>query len=106
PVLLRADKLVAKSAAVATNAVQRAWLTAVGTVLIGLAALVTAIALAIRTARRLRKLRGAALTVARRDLPDAITSVITGIMPPASAGSTASAAAVTRSIAATNDEIG
>ena len=100
------DQLDAQAAAVATDAVRRAWLTAVGTVVIGLAALITAIVLAVRTARRLRKLRGAALTVARRDLPDAINSVITGTLPPASTVSGASAAAVTRDIAATNDEIG
>jgi signal transduction histidine kinase len=100
------DSLDAQAAKIATNATRRAWGTAIGTAIIGLAALITAIALAVRTARRLRSLRAAALTVARRDLPEAINSVITGNTPAASAESGPSAAAVTRSIAATNDEIG
>src|SRR5204862_8278834 len=41
-----------------------------------------------------------------RARPARIRSVITGTLPPASTGSSASAAAVPRSIAATNDEIG
>ena len=100
------DRLDGKAAEVAASAQRRAWATAIGTTSIGLAAFIIAIALAVRTARRLRRLRGAALTVARRDLPDAINSVITGSLPPSATESGPSAAAVTRSIAAINDEVG
>ena len=96
------DRLDDQASRVAVDAARRALGTAAGTIIIGLAALVTAIALAVRTARRLRQLRAAALIVARRDLPDAISSVITGTLPPEAS----SAAAVTRGIAASNDEIG
>jgi signal transduction histidine kinase len=100
------DELDAKAASVARDAVVRAWGTAVGTATVALLALITAILLAVRTARRLRNLRGAALTVARRDLPEAINSVITGQLPDTTSVSGPSAAAITRTIASSNDEIG
>ncbi len=100
------DELDAHAAKVARDAVTRAWATAIGTALVGLAALITASLLAVRTARRLRDLRAAALTVARRDLPEAINSVITGTMPDTTSVSGPSAAAITRTIASSNDEIG
>jgi signal transduction histidine kinase len=101
------NRLDDAAAKVSRDAVRRAWGTGIGTALIGLLALATAIVLAVRIARRLRDLRGAALTVARRDLPEAINSVITGQLPtPATEADGRSAAAVTRSIASTNDEIG
>ncbi|UWP82488.1 sensor histidine kinase [Dactylosporangium fulvum] len=100
------DRLDLHAEEIAINASRRAWATGIGTAVLGLAALAIAIALAVRTARRLRRLRGAALQVARRDLPDAINSVITGSAAPSTTESGQSAAAVTRGIAATNDEIG
>jgi signal transduction histidine kinase len=100
------DRLDARAEQIAVNASRRAWATGIGTAALGIAALVIAISLAVRTARRLRRLRGAALQVARRDLPDAINSVTTGSLVPSLTESGQTAAAVTRSIAATNDEIG
>jgi hypothetical protein len=100
------DQLDAKAASVAHDAVVRAWGTALGTAAVALLALITALLLAVRTARRLRDLRGAALTVARRDLPEAINSVITGQLPDTTSVTGPSAAAITRTIASSNDEIG
>ncbi|WP_327007482.1 nitrate- and nitrite sensing domain-containing protein [Dactylosporangium sp. NBC_01737] len=96
------DRLDIRAEQIEVTAQQRAWATVIGTAVIGLAALAIAITLAVRTARRLRRLRAAALTVARQELPDVIHSVTTGAPLP----SGTSAAAATRSIAATNDEIG
>lgn len=96
------DRLDGRAEQIAVTAQQRAWATVIGTVVLGLGALAIAITLAVRTARRLRRLRAAALTVARQELPDVIHSVTTGAPMP----TTSSAAAATRSIAATNDEIG
>jgi hypothetical protein len=100
------DELDANAAKVAGDAVARAWGTAIGTAVIALGALITAILLAVRIVRRLRDLRAAALTVARRDLPETINSVITGTMPDVTSVSGPSAAAITRTIASSNDEIG
>ncbi|WP_432981704.1 nitrate- and nitrite sensing domain-containing protein [Dactylosporangium sp. CA-233914] len=103
-----ADNLDARADQIATNAAWRAFATAIGAALVGLSALAIAIILAVRTARRLNLLRGAALQVARRDLPDAINSVTAGSAAPAPSimegGRTA--AEVTRGIAALNDEVG
>ncbi|MEV0131675.1 nitrate- and nitrite sensing domain-containing protein [Dactylosporangium sp. NPDC050688] len=96
------DRLDVRAEQIAVTAQRRAWATVIGTVVIGLAALAIAITLAVRTARRLRRLRAAALTVARQELPDVIHSVTTGAPIPTGTA----AAAATRSIAATNDEIG
>ncbi|MEV0566712.1 sensor histidine kinase [Dactylosporangium sp. NPDC050588] len=96
------DRLDGRAEQIAVTAQRRAWATLVGTAVIGLAALAIAITLAVRTARRLRRLRAAALTVARQELPDVIHSVAAGAPMPTGT----SAAAATRSIAATNDEIG
>src|SRR5690348_4747733 len=100
------EKLDAQAAQVARDAVVRAWGTAAGTAGIALFALLTAMLLAVRTTRRLRDLRVAALTVARRDLPEAINSVITGQLPDTTSVSGPSAATITRTIASSNDEIG
>ncbi|MEV8510769.1 nitrate- and nitrite sensing domain-containing protein [Dactylosporangium sp. NPDC051484] len=103
-----ADELDARAEQIAVNAVRQAWATGLGAALLGLSALAIAIVLAVRTARRLNLLRAAALQVARRDLPDAINSVTAGAAAPAPSvmegGQTA--AAVTRDIAALNDEVG
>jgi signal transduction histidine kinase len=100
------DRLDRRAAELAVDASRRAWGTALGTAGIGLVALLTAIGLAVRTSRRLRRLRQAALTVARRELPDAIMSASTGARYGGAADRGPSAAAVTRSIAAASDEIG
>lgn len=98
------DALDLRADQIAVNASRRAWATGIGTAALGLTGLGIAILLAVRTSRRLRRLRAAALQMARRELPEAINSVTTGAAPrPESAES---AAVVTRSIAATNDEIG
>ncbi|WP_433053373.1 sensor histidine kinase [Dactylosporangium sp. CS-033363] len=103
-----ADSLDARAEQIAVGASRRAWATGFVTVLLALGALAIAIALAVRTARRLNSLRGAALQVARRDLPDAINAVSAGSSAPAPSimegGQTA--AEVTRGIAALNDEVG
>jgi hypothetical protein len=96
------DRLDGRAEQIALTAQRRAWATIIGTAVLGLAALAIAITLAVRTARRLRRLRAAALTVARQELPDVIHSVTTGAPLPTGT----SAAAATRAIAATNDEIG
>jgi signal transduction histidine kinase len=85
------------------SATRRAWLTALGAGGVGLIAIGAALALAVRTSRRLRRLRAAALTVARHELPDAISTVMAGASPDHSIGL---AAAATRSIAASHDEVG
>jgi len=98
------ERLDRTAARVALSAERRAWFTGVGTAVLAILVLTAAILLAVRTSRRLRRLRAAALTVARRELPEAIQAVTTNMPPRAETGP--SAAAVTRSIAATNDEIG
>ncbi|MFB9451133.1 sensor histidine kinase [Dactylosporangium vinaceum] len=103
-----ADNLDVRADEIAVSASRRAWATGILTVLLALGALAIAIVLAVRTARRLNSLRGAALQVARRDLPDAINAVSAGSSSPAPSlmegGRTA--AEVTRGIAALNDEVG
>lgn len=129
------DRLDASAAEMASDAWRSAVGTAFGTFGVAVVALITAVFLAIRTSRRLRRLREAALQVARKDLPDAILAVVNGTVPPDSfdagfgggsltttgapldmspngAGARdgqsdpASAAAVTRELASANDEIG
>lgn len=99
------DRLEQTAADVELSALQKAWGTGVGTAALALAALMTAVVLAVRTSRRLRRLRAAALTVARRELPDAILAVTTGTMPGGEEPGP-SAAAMTRALASANDEIG
>ncbi|MFU8872903.1 nitrate- and nitrite sensing domain-containing protein [Micromonospora sp. SL4-19] len=66
------------AAALARTARQRALLTAGTTTAVALASLVTAVLLAVRTSRRLRRLRVAALTMANRELPERITAIALG----------------------------
>jgi signal transduction histidine kinase len=99
------DRLDSLAADISVSASRRAWLTALGAVTVGLFALVTALVLAVRTSRRLRRLRAAALAVARRELPDAIGAVMAGAPPDRGPGQ-GSAAAATRRIAASDDEVG
>ena len=96
------DRLDQLAANLSASATRRAWLTAIGTVGLGLTALFTAIILAVRTSRRLRRLRAAALTVARRELPETIAAVIGGAPPEHGAP----AIAATRAIADNPDEVG
>lgn len=66
------------AAALAQTARQRAVITAGATSTVALGSLVTAVLLAVRTSRRLRRLRVAALTMANRELPDRITAIAAG----------------------------
>lgn len=99
------DDLDRLASDVARSATRRAWLTAIGAGGVGLIAIGTALALAVRTSRRLRRLRAAALTVARQELPEAISTVMSGAPPDHRTG-LGSAAAATRRIAVSHDEVG
>jgi hypothetical protein len=101
-----ADELDHRASEVSVSAARRAWLTAVGAVGVGLVALAAALLLAVRTSRRLRRLRVAALTVARQELPDTIVKVMAGASVAQSLDATSPAADITRGIAANDDEIG
>ncbi|WP_262282101.1 nitrate- and nitrite sensing domain-containing protein [Micromonospora sp. MA102] len=72
------DGLDRDAAALARTARQRALLTAGATSTVALGSLLTAVLLAVRTSRRLRRLRVAALTMANRELPDRITAIAAG----------------------------
>ena len=99
------DDLDRLAGTIARSASRRAWLTAIGAGAVGLIAIGAAVTLAVWTTRRLRRLRAAALTVARYELPDAISTVMAGVPPDHSTGH-GSAAAATRRIAASHDEVG
>jgi hypothetical protein len=98
--------LDSKAAQIANAGLTRAWLSAISAGGAGLGALVAAIVLAVRTSRRLRQLRGAALTTARRDLPDAIYAIGERGSHQQLIERGRPAAATTWAIASTNDEIG
>ncbi|NES38369.1 sensor histidine kinase, partial [Micromonospora sp. PPF5-17] len=66
------------AAALARTARQQALLTAAATSTVALGSLTAAVLLAVRTSRRLRRLRVAALTMANRELPDRITAIAAG----------------------------
>ncbi|MGC9670459.1 nitrate- and nitrite sensing domain-containing protein [Planosporangium sp. 12N6] len=100
------DQLDRHASELSTSATRRAWLTAVGTISLGLAALAAALFLAVRTSRRLRRLRVAALTVARHELPDTIAKVSAGASVEQTIGRDSEAADITRRIAASEDEVG
>jgi hypothetical protein len=100
------DRLDRRASDVSVSATGRAWLTAVGTISLGLVALTAALVLAVRTSRRLRQLRAAALTVARRELPDTIAMVMAGASVEQSLVDGSAAADITRRIAASDDEVG
>ncbi|SBT49405.1 sensor histidine kinase [Micromonospora narathiwatensis] len=76
------------AAALARTARQRALLTGGATSTVALASLVTAVLLAVRTSRRLRRLRVAALTMANRELPERITAIAKGQPCPGDGAST------------------
>ncbi|WP_422743308.1 nitrate- and nitrite sensing domain-containing protein [Micromonospora sp. WMMD754] len=77
------DGLDRDAADLAGTARWRAVLTAGATSTVALGSLVTAVLLAVRTSRRLRRLRVAALTMANRELPDRITAIAAGEGAPA-----------------------
>ncbi|WP_233527497.1 sensor histidine kinase [Micromonospora craniellae] len=72
------DELDRRAAALAADARQRALVTGGATGALALASLIAAAMLAVRTSRRLRRLRVAALTMAHRELPDRITAISAG----------------------------
>ncbi|MFI7216864.1 sensor histidine kinase [Micromonospora maritima] len=82
------DGLDRDAADLAGAAGWRAVLTAGATSTVALGSLVTAVLLAVRTSRRLRRLRVAALTMANRELPDRITAIAAGEGGPAEAPAT------------------
>ncbi|NJC66425.1 sensor histidine kinase [Planosporangium flavigriseum] len=104
--LALADQLDRRAADIAASATRRAWLTATGTISLGLVALAAAVVLAVRTSRRLRRLRAAALTVARHELPDTIAKVMAGASVEETFTRDSEAADITRRIAASEDEVG
>ncbi|MFC0002777.1 sensor histidine kinase [Micromonospora siamensis] len=77
------EALDRKAAGLARDAERRALLTSGGTSAVAVASLVAAALLAVRTSRRLRRLRVAALTMAHRELPDRITAIVAGDGVPA-----------------------
>ncbi|MGC4895293.1 nitrate- and nitrite sensing domain-containing protein [Micromonospora sp. DT31] len=77
------DGLDRDAADLAGTARLRAVVTAGATSTVALASLATAVLLAVRTSRRLRRLRIAALTMANRELPERITSIASGVGAPA-----------------------
>ncbi|WP_026268356.1 nitrate- and nitrite sensing domain-containing protein [Micromonospora sp. CNB394] len=77
------DGLDRDAADLAGAARLRAVLTAGATSTVALGSLVTAVLLAVRTSRRLRRLRVAALTMANRELPERITAIAAGERTPA-----------------------
>ncbi|MEH0845473.1 nitrate- and nitrite sensing domain-containing protein [Micromonospora sp. CPCC 205711] len=72
------EELDGEAAALAGNTRRRALVTAGATTAVALASLLAAALLAVRTSRRLRRLRVAALTMAHRELPDRITAIAAG----------------------------
>ncbi|MGC5052790.1 nitrate- and nitrite sensing domain-containing protein [Micromonospora sp. DT48] len=95
------DELDRRAAELAADARQRALVTGGSTAALALVSLVTAALLAVRTSRRLRRLRVAALAMAHRELPERITAISTGdSRPPES-----SASQLTAGISRGRDEI-
>ncbi|MFC4150438.1 nitrate- and nitrite sensing domain-containing protein [Micromonospora mangrovi] len=84
------------AAELARTARRRALLTAGATSTIALASLATAILLAVRTSRRLRRLRVAALTMAHRELPERITAIAAGEGTPGEGSATRLTAGIRR----------
>lgn len=72
------EELDREAVELARAARQRVLLTTIATSAVALGSLVTAVLLAVRTSRRLRRLRIAALTMANRELPDRITAIAAG----------------------------
>ncbi|MGW4498063.1 sensor histidine kinase [Micromonospora sp. NPDC004336] len=72
------ENLDRQASTLAADAERRALLTGGATTAVALASLVTAVLLAVRTSRRLRRLRAAALAMAHRELPERITAISAG----------------------------
>ena len=72
------EELDRRAVALAAEARQRALVTGGSTGALALASLTAAALLAVRTSRRLRRLRVAALTMAHRELPERITAISAG----------------------------
>ncbi|MGR6321473.1 nitrate- and nitrite sensing domain-containing protein [Micromonospora soli] len=72
------EELDHEAVALARTARQRALVTAGATSTVALGSLITAVLLAVRTSRRLRRLRVAALTMANRELPERINAIAAG----------------------------
>jgi signal transduction histidine kinase len=102
--LALSERLDRAAARVATDAERSALLVGAGSALLAIGVLVAAVLSAVRTSRRLRRLRAAALAVARSELPHTINAVITGKAPPSTDGP--SATSVTLNLAVSQDEVG
>ncbi|KAB1135245.1 sensor histidine kinase [Micromonospora sp. AMSO12t] len=72
------EELDRKAAGLARDAQRRALVTGGATTAVALASLTAAVLLAVRTSRRLRRLRVAALAMAHRELPERITAIASG----------------------------
>ncbi|MEU5944395.1 nitrate- and nitrite sensing domain-containing protein [Micromonospora sp. NPDC047465] len=72
------EELDRQAAGLARDARRRALVTGGATTAVALASLTAAALLAVRTSRRLRRLRVAALTMAHRELPERITAIAAG----------------------------
>jgi len=102
--LALAERLDRATARVAADADRRALLVGAGSAALAFGVLFVATLFAVRTSRRLRRLRAAALTVARSELPHTIDAVTTGKAPPPTVGP--SATSVTLDLAVSLDEVG
>jgi signal transduction histidine kinase len=102
--LALSERLDRAATRVAADAERRAILVGAGSVVLAAGVLFAAVLFAVRTSRRLRSLRAAALAVARSELPHTINAVITGKAPPATDGP--SATSVTLNLAVSQDEVG
>ncbi|MFJ6199365.1 nitrate- and nitrite sensing domain-containing protein [Micromonospora sp. NPDC092111] len=90
-----------EAVALARDTRRQALLTAGATTTVALVSLATAALLAVRTSRRLRRLRVAALAMAHRELPDRITAIAAGEGAPAEG----TAARLTAGISQGRDEV-
>ncbi|HLL67383.1 MAG TPA: nitrate- and nitrite sensing domain-containing protein [Micromonosporaceae bacterium] len=104
--LTLSTRLDVRAAGISAAAYRRAWLVGVGSASLALLALAAAVVLAVRTSRRLRRLRAAALIVAREELPERIAAVNAGVPFDPRGAADSPASATTRSIAASEDEVG
>ncbi|MEH1102278.1 sensor histidine kinase [Micromonospora sp. CPCC 205561] len=82
------EELDREAAGLTRNAQLRALITGGTTITVALASLTAAVLLAVRTSRRLRRLRVAALTMAHRELPERITAIAAGDGTPADGAAT------------------
>jgi signal transduction histidine kinase len=97
----RLDRATARAASAAER---RALGIGVGSAVLAAGVLFAAALVAVRTSRRLRRLRAAALAVARSELPQTIDAVATGQAAPTTDGP--SATSMTLDLAVSPDEVG